>query len=464
MEPMNKKNPKIDVVILAAGMGTRMKSALPKVLHPLLGKPMVEYIFDAVRDICAEPPLVVVGNKAELVQETLGEKARYVLQEPQLGTAHAVMQAREVLRGRSDIVLVANSDFPLITAETYQLLVETHQREGNKVTISTVIADQPRGFGRIVRDSDGKIMGIVEEKAATPDQLKIKELNSNPYCFNAEWLWDALDRVEKSAVGEYYLTDLIEIAAKERQAIGAIEITDHQESIGINNRIHLAEATKVIQQRINRKWMLEGVTMIDPDKVFIDDTVTLNRDTVLYPEVYLRGNSSVGEGCQLGPSVILENTIVGDRCKLLFAMLESAKLENDVDMGPFGHLRRGAHLDDHVHMGNFGEIKNSYLAPGVKMGHFSYIGDAHIGRNVNIGAGTITCNFDGEGKYQTEIGENAFIGSDTMLVAPVKIGKNAKTGAGAVVTHDVPDNSVVVGVPAKQLISKRKEEQDGKTK
>ena len=461
---MNKKNPKIDVVILAAGMGTRMKSALPKVLHPLLGKPMVEYIFDAVRDICAEPPLVVVGNKAELVQETLGEKARYVLQEPQLGTAHAVMQAREVLRGRSDIVLVANSDFPLITAETYQLLVETHQREGNKVTISTVVADQPRGFGRIVRDSDGKITGIVEEKAATPDQLKIKELNSNPYCFNAEWLWDALDRVEKSAVGEYYLTDLIEIAAKERQAIGAIEITDHQESIGINNRIHLAEATKVIQQRINRKWMLEGVTMIDPDKVFIDDTVTLKRDTVLYPEVYLRGNSSVGEACQLGPSVILENTIVGDRCKLLFAMLESAKLENDVDMGPFGHLRRGAHLDDHVHMGNFGEIKNSYLAPGVKMGHFSYIGDAHIGRNVNIGAGTITCNFDGEGKYQTEIGENAFIGSDTMLVAPVKIGKNAKTGAGAVVTHDVPDNSVVVGVPAKQLISKRKEEQDGKTK
>ncbi len=461
---MNIKNPKIDVVILAAGMGTRMKSALPKVLHPLLGKPMVEYIFDAVRDICAEPPLVVVGNKAELVQETLGEKARYVLQEPQLGTAHAVMQAREVLRGRSDIVLVANSDFPLITAETYQLLVETHQREGNKVTISTVVADEPRGFGRIVRDSDGKITGIVEEKAATPDQLKIKELNSNPYCFNAEWLWDALDRVEKSAVGEYYLTDLIEIAAKEREAIGAIEIVDHQESIGINNRIHLAEATKVIQQRINRKWMLEGVTMIDPDKVFIDDTVTLSRDTVLYPEVYLRGNSSVGEGCQLGPSVILENTIVGDRCKLLFAMLESAKLENDVDMGPFGHLRRGAHLDDHVHMGNFGEIKNSYLAPGVKMGHFSYIGDAHIGRNVNIGAGTITCNFDGEGKYQTEIGENAFIGSDTMLVAPVKIGKNAKTGAGAVVTHDVPDNSVVVGVPAKQLISKRKKEQDGKTK
>ena len=452
---MNNKKPKIDVVILAAGMGTRMKSDIPKVLHPLLGKPMVEYIFDAVWDICKEPPLVVVGNRADLVMETLGDKARYVVQEPQLGTAHAVQCAREVLRGKSDIVLVANSDFPLITDQTYGLLVQTHQESGSKLTLSTVVSDEPRGFGRILRDGDGRIVGIVEDKGATPQQKKITELNSNPYCFDAEWLWETLDQVKKSAVGEYYLTDLVEIAAKSGQAVGSIEIEDHQESIGINNRVHLAEATKVIQQRINRKWMLAGVTMIDPDKVFIDDTVTLGRDTVLYPEVYLRGGSNVGEGCQLGPSVILEDTEVGDRCKLLYAMLESAKLENDVDIGPFGHLRRGAHLDDHVHMGNFGEVKNSYLAQGVKMGHFSYIGDAHIGRNVNIGAGTVTCNFDGEGKYKTEIGEGAFIGSDTMLVAPVKIGKGAKTGAGAVVTHDVPDGSVVVGVPAKVIKSKQ---------
>jgi len=458
---MNKKTPKIDVVILAAGMGTRMKSVLPKVLHPLLGKPMIEYIFDAVRDICASPPLVVVGNKADLVKETLGSKVRYVLQEPQLGTAHAVMQAREMLREKSDIVLVANSDFPLITAQTYQQLVKTHQQEHNLVTISTVVAEDSRGFGRIVRDAHGVIQGIVEEKAATPEQLKIKELNSNPYCFDAEWLWEALDRVQKSAVGEYYLTDLIEIAAEEGQQVGAIEIRDHQESIGINNRVHLAEATGVIQQRINRKWMLEGVTMINPDMVYIDDTVEIGRDTVLYPDVYLRGNTVVGEGCRLGPSVILEDTSIGNGCELVYAMLESAKLENYVDMGPFGHLRRGAHLDDHVHMGNFGEIKNSYLAPGVKMGHFSYIGDAHIGKNANIGAGTITCNFDGEGKFKTEIGENAFIGSDTMLVAPVKIGKNAKTGAGAVVTRDVPDGTVVVGVPAKEIDRNEKKEHNG---
>ena len=456
---MNNKKPKIDVVILAAGMGTRMKSDIPKVLHPLLGKPMVEYIFDAVRDICEAPPLVVVGNHANLVMETLGDKARYVVQEPQLGTAHAVQCAREVLRGKSDIVLVANSDFPLITAQTYALLVQTHQESGSRLTLSTVVSDEPRGFARILRDGEGHIVAIVEDKDATLQQKKINELNSNPYCFDAEWLWEALDRVEKSTVGEYYLTDLVGIASKSGQPVGSIEIEDNRESIGINNRVHLAEATKVIQQRINRTWMLAGVTMIDPDKVFIDDTVTLGRDTVLYPEVYLRGESAVGEGCQIGPSVILEDTTVGSRCKLLYAMLESAKLEDDVDMGPFGHLRRGAHLDDNVHMGNFGEVKNSYLAPGVKMGHFSYIGDAHIGRNANIGAGTVTCNFDGEGKFKTEVGEDAFIGSDTMLVAPVKIGRGAKTGAGSVVTHDVLDGSVVVGVPAKEIKSKQKGDQ-----
>jgi bifunctional UDP-N-acetylglucosamine pyrophosphorylase / glucosamine-1-phosphate N-acetyltransferase len=456
---MDNKKPKIDVVILAAGMGTRMKSDLPKVLHPLLGKTMVEYIFDAVRDICEDPPLVVVGNCADLVMETLGDQARYVLQEPQLGTAHAVQCAREILRGKSDIVLVANSDFPLITTETYALLVKTHRESGSKLTLSTVVSETSRGFGRIVRDEKERIIGIVEEKAATPQQKKINELNSNPYCFDAEWLWGALDEIKMSAVGEYYLTDLVEIGANSGQTIGSIEIKDHQESIGINNRVHLAEATRVIQQRINHNWMLAGVTMIDPEKVYIDDTVTLGKDTVLFPEVYLRGKTSIGEGCQLGPSVILEDTTIGDRCKLLFAFLESAKLENNVDMGPFGHLRRGAHLDDHVHMGNFGEIKNSYLAPGVKMGHFSYIGDAHIGKNVNIGAGTITCNFDGEGKFKTEIGENAFIGSSTMLVAPLKIGKNSKTGAGSVVTHDVPDDTTVVGVPARDLNSRKKGDQ-----
>ena len=455
---MNNRKLQIDIIILAAGMGTRMKSSKPKVLHELLGKPMVEYIFDSVTDLCTEPPVVIIGSGADMVKETLGEKVRYVLQEPQLGTAHAVMCARELLKGKSDLVLVANSDFPLITSETYQLLVESHLEESSSMTISTVVAEDPREFGRIVRDSDGRISGIVEDKAATDEQKKIRELNSNPYCFNAEWLWNALDRIEKSAVGEYYLTDLVAIAYKDGLTVGSIEIADRDESIGINNRIHLAEATKALQKRINRRWMIEGVTFIDPDKVYIEPSVRIGRDTVIYPEVYLQGDTVIGSNCELGPSVVIQDTTIGDRCRVVYAMLEYARLENDVDMGPFGHLRKGAHLDNHVHMGNFGEVKDSHLGPGTKMGHFSYIGDAEIGANVNIGAGTITCNFDGEKKFKTQIGDEAFIGSDTMLVAPVKIGRGAKTGAGAVVTQDVPDGTLVVGMPAKPIKKKNDQE------
>jgi len=446
---MKKKD--VDVIILAAGMGTRMKSATPKVLHELLGKPMIAYLLDAVADLCEEPPVVIVGSGAQQVRDVLGERARFIVQEPQLGTAHAVKCARELLRGGSRTVIVANSDFPLITKQTCQKLVEAHRQSGACLTISTVVADDPRGFGRILRDDEGHIMGIVEEKDASDEQKTIRELNSNPYCFDADWLWEALERVEKSLAGEYYLTDLVEIAYRAGVGIASIEIEDHDESIGINNRLHLAEAVKALQRRINRAWMLAGVTMIDPDRVYIDESVRIGRDTVLYPEVYLRAGTTIGENCCIGPSVIMSDTRVGNHCRILFAMLESARLEDDIDMGPFGHLRRGAHLDDHVHMGNFGEVKNAYLGPGVKMGHFSYVGDAHIGANVNIGAGTITCNYDGVGKHKTEIDEDVFIGSDTMLVAPVKIGKGAKTGAGAVVTHDVPPGALVVGVPAKPL-------------
>lgn len=451
---MAKDQAKIDVIILAAGMGTRMKSQTPKVLHELLGKPMIAYILDALEGICQQPPVVIVGSSAQQVMDALGERARFIIQDPQLGTAHAVMCARELLQGKSDAVVVANSDFPLITAQTYRQLVDTHLARRTCLTVSTVVADDPREFGRILRDENGRIMGIVEDKDASPQQKTIRELNSNPYCFDAAWLWESLDKIQKSPVGEYYLTDLVGIAYQEGADIASIEIADVDESIGINNRVHLAEAVKALQRRINRQWMLAGVTMLDPDRVYIEDSVQIGRDTVLFPEVYLRSGSQIGEGCQIGPSVLMDNTTVGDGCRILYAMLEGAQLGNQVDMGPFGHLRRGAHLDDHVHMGNFGEIKNSHLGVGTKMGHFSYIGDAEIGPNVNIGAGTITCNYDGEGKFKTEIGEGVFLGSDTMLVAPVRIGKGAKTGAGAVVTHDVAPGELVVGVPAKPLQKK----------
>ncbi len=297
-----------------------------------------------------------------------------------------------------------------------------------------------------------------DRRDATPEIRQIRELNSNPYMFDAGWLWDSIELIEKSPAGEYYLTDLVQIAYQQGYDAAAIQVEDIEESIGINNRIHLSEAMQVLQRRTNQRWMLEGVTMPDPTQVFIDGGVTIGRDSVLYPGTYLRGTTTIGERCVIGPNAIIEDTTIGSDCRILFSVMEKAVLEDHVDMGPFGHLRKGAHLAAHVHMGNFGEIKNSRLGPGTKMGHFSYIGDAEIGANVNIGAGTVTCNFDGESKFKTVIGEDVFIGSDTMLVAPVTIGKGSKTGAGAVVTHDVPEDTVVVGVPAKPLIRKDKDE------
>jgi bifunctional UDP-N-acetylglucosamine pyrophosphorylase/glucosamine-1-phosphate N-acetyltransferase len=281
--------------------------------------------------------------------------------------------------------------------------------------------------------------------------LALREYNSGIYCVKAEWLFTALHRVKISPKGEYYLTDIVGIAAGDGLRVDALVLQDNDEVIGINTRIHLAEAERVIRRRVNHTLMEAGVSMIDPEHTYIEAGVQIGRDTTLWPNTYLRGKTSIGEGCEIGPDSIITNTTIGNHCTILAAVLESARVEDNVDVGPFAHLRKGAHLGNGVHMGNFGEIKNSYLAPGTKMGHFSYIGDATIGEKVNIGAGTITCNYDGAHKYKTEIGRGAFIGSDTMLVAPVKIGAGAHTGAGAVVTHDVAPGELVVGVPARPI-------------
>jgi bifunctional UDP-N-acetylglucosamine pyrophosphorylase/glucosamine-1-phosphate N-acetyltransferase len=271
------------------------------------------------------------------------------------------------------------------------------------------------------------------------------------YCFRAAWLWPALKRLQLSPKGEYYLTDLVGMAVSEGHAIQTLSVEDPNEVIGINTRLHLAQADTLLRQRINHDWMLAGVTMIDPANIYIEPEVTLGQDTILWPGTYLHGSTQIGEGCVIGPNTIIKDTKVGDDCTLLASMLEGALVEDHVEMGPYCHLRKGAHLCKGVHMGNFGEVKNSTLGPGAKMGHFSYLGDATVGADANIGAGTITCNYDGTHKYPTEIGEGAFIGSDTMLVAPVKVGAGAKTGAGAVVTKDIPPHSLAVGVPARVI-------------
>jgi len=443
---------KITAVLLAAGQGTRMKSSLPKVLHPLCGKPMLWHVLEALKSAATEKPVVVIGHGAEAVQKYLGDSADCVLQEPQLGTGHAAMQAESLLKGKTDYVIITYADMPLLRAETFQRLVETQRLNSGPFSLLTVTADDPRGFGRIVRKADGTVAAIVEEYVATPEQQKIKELNVGAYCFKADWLWDALQRIEKNPKkGEYYLTDIVEIAVKDNLPVQAVLHDDFTETIGINTRIHLSEAEAAMRMRINQAHMLNGISMMDPASTYIEAGVQIGRDTVIMPNTYLHGNVVIGEENVIGPNTIIRDTKIGNRNKIFASVLEGAVLEDDIDMGPFARLRKGAHLQSHVHMGNFGEVKDSTLHEGVKMGHFSYIGNANVGANTNIGAGTITANYDGEKKNATEIGEDVFIGSDTMLVAPLTLGNGARTGAGAVVTKNVAEDTLVVGIPARAI-------------
>ena len=442
---------KITAVILAAGQGTRMNSDLPKVLHPVCGVPMIAHSLAAVKTASSETPVVIIGHGAEAVREFLGEKARYVVQDPQLGTGHAVQQAESTLRGKTDLVLVTYADMPLLRPETIKGLVETQKANKGPLTMLTVSAADPRGFGRVVRAPGGSVQAIVEEAAATEEQLSIHELNVGAYCFSADWLWDILHKIKGSQKGEYYLTDTVALAVQAGLMVQALVSDDLVETIGINTRVHLAEAEVAMRQRINRAHMLAGVTIVDPASTYIEPGIKIGRDTVIWPNTYLRGKTVIGKGCVIGPNTIAEDTTVGDCCEILAAVMEGAVVEDNVGIGPFARLRKGAHLCKGVHVGNFGEVKDSTLGPGTRMGHFSYIGNATIGEDVNIGAGTVTCNYDGVHKNPTEIGEGAFIGSDTMLVAPVKIGARSRTGAGAVVTKDVEPDTLVVGVPARPI-------------
>jgi bifunctional UDP-N-acetylglucosamine pyrophosphorylase/glucosamine-1-phosphate N-acetyltransferase len=444
------------VVILAAGQGTRMRSTRPKVLHLVAGRPMIRYAVDLARSLSDRPPIVVVGFGADAVRSELGDTVVYVLQPEPLGTGHAVAQTRSVLAGQARQILVCYADMPLLRVETLRRLVELQTTNSGPLTILTVISENSMGFGRVVRDESGRVREVVEEKIATPEQLQIRELNAGVYCFQESWLWEHLERLPLSPAGEYYLTDLVGMAAAEGYEVLAYTIEDVGEVQGINNRLHLAQAETLMRRRINERWMLAGVTMLAPETVYIDASVEIGEDTVIYPNTHLLGNTRIGRECEIGPNTIVRDSEIGDRCRIFVSVVEEAVVERACEIGPFGHLRKGAHLAEGVHIGNFGEVKNSYLGPRTKMGHFSYIGDAQVGADVNIGAGTVTCNYDGERKHQTEIGDGAFIGSDTMLVAPVRVGRAARTGAGSVVTHDVPDGELVYGVPAR--IRKKKQE------
>lgn len=440
---------KCTAVVLAAGEGTRMKSSIPKVIHPILGKPMAAYALDAAQAVSDGSPILVVGYQAEEVKAALGAEARYVIQDEQLGTGHALQQAESLVDQASDLVLVTNADMPLVRPETLTEIMDAQSGHKGPMTLLTLEAEDPRGFGRVIRGEDGSVIAIVEETDASEEELAVKECNAGMYCFQAEWVWQALPKIDLSSKGEYYLTDLVEIAVQEGQSVQAVVASDVKELIGINNRIHLAEAVKILQRRLNRQWMLAGVTIIDPETTYIESGVRIGQDTVIKPNTYLEGETVIGQNSTIGPDTTLKDAQIGDDCQIESSTVEDAVVEDGVDIGPYSHLRKGAHLGRGVHIGNYCEIKEAYLGEGTKMGHFSYIGNAEIGKAVNIGAGTITCNYDGTKKHLTKIGDHVFLGSDTMLVAPVELGEGARTGAGSVVTKDIAPYTLAVGVPAR---------------
>lgn len=442
----------ISAVILAAGYGTRMKSDLPKVMHPLLGRPMIDWAVRAVEPLIQRPPVIVVGYGQELVRAFLGQRGRYAEQQALLGTGHAVLQALPQLADDANAVVVTYGDMPLLTTATLHKLLalyaDTRSDPMLAIAMLTITRDNPQGFGRIARRADGSVAAIVEEVDCTPEQLSIRELNPGIYCFNAVWLQENLPLVPQSAKGEYYLTDLVAMAAAQgRRIVTADAPVD--DVYGVNNRVHLAEAETILRRRIAEQHMLAGVTIVDPRSTYIEESVEIGANTTLWPGCILRGATRIGHHCIVGPYSQIVDSTIADNCRIVYSVVEQARMDTGAEIGPFGHLRKGAHLGERVHMGNFGEVKDSYLGPGAKMGHFSYIGNAEIGANVNIGAGTITCNYDGVHKSKTVVGDNAFIGSDTMLVAPVIVGEDARIGAGSVVTHDIPANATAYGVPAR---------------
>ena len=463
-------------VVLAAGKGTRMRSTLAKVLHPLAGVPLLAHVLNAVEAIpsslafapyakllSSSRPIVVLGNGATQVEAVFGERCLYAIQEEQLGTGHAVLAARnavEKLEPLPQVVLVCYGDTPLVRSEILARVLVEHQERQATITFLTAHAALPSDFGRVVRDADGRVLEIVEVKRATEEQKRIDEVNSGVYCFDRSWLWPTLGALPRNASGEFYLTDLIGIAGAQGREIATVTGT-LDEAIGINDRVQLAAAEKLLRHRILEQHMYAGVTIVDPDTTYIDADVSIGPDSVILPGTLITGKSRIGSACQIGPGTTIDQSIIGNHCIIRNSVLEEATLEDGVSVGPFSHCRQGAYLARNVQMGNYAEVKNSYVGAETFMHHFSYLGDATVGEHVNIGAGTITCNFDGVGKNRTDIGNGAFIGSDTMLVAPVTVGEGARTGAGAVVNRDVPPGALVVGVPARVLRMRQPVEVDG---
>ena len=448
-------------IIMAAGKGSRMMSELPKVIHLAHSKPMVVRIIDALNALDVEENVLILGHKREKVLEVLGNDISYVIQEEQLGTGHAVKQAEEKIKNYNGDILIINGDIPLIQKETLVNFYNEYKKENADGIVLTAIFDNPFSYGRIFKEND-RVLKIVEEKEANEEQKKIKEVNAGVYIFKAQHLAYALGKINNNnEKGEYYLTDVIEILASENKKIISYSLEDSMEIQGVNSKVELALVSRVLRERKNKSLMESGVILIDPATTYIDDEVKIGKDTVIYPNVTIQKNTEIGENCEILSGTRIIDSKILNNVRIENSVIEESIIENGVTIGPFAHLRPKSHLKENVHIGNFVETKKSTLEKGVKAGHLTYWGDAHVGEKTNIGAGTITCNYDGKNKFKTEIGENVFIGSDTMLVAPVNVGANALVGAGSVITKDVPNNSLAVS-RSKQIIKEGWRKEDGK--
>ncbi|MBO8170051.1 MAG: bifunctional UDP-N-acetylglucosamine diphosphorylase/glucosamine-1-phosphate N-acetyltransferase GlmU [Thermoanaerobacteraceae bacterium] len=435
----------ITAIVLAAGKGTRMKSSKAKVLHSLAGKPMVEHVLDAVKKAGIEQQIVVVGHQAEEVKAHLGDGYTYVLQEKQLGTGHAVKQTTNAWPSHGRTLLILCGDTPLVTAETLEKLVSYHHHHEAVCTVLTAVVPDPTGYGRIIRNQQGHVTAIVEEKDATDAQKEIKEINTGCYCFDQNRLAEALEQLSPAnAQGEYYLTDVISFFQQQGHVVAGVEVRDFRELQGINNRSQLAQAEAILRERINEALMLSGVTIVSPHNTYIDAGVQVGRDTVIMPNTHLRGNTKIGENCEIGPDTTIINSSVGSGTVINNSVIKESNIGNNCTIGPFSYLRPGTRLADNVKIGDFVEVKKSVIGKGSKIPHLTYIGDAEIEEQVNVGAGTITCNYDGKNKWKTVLKKGAFIGSNTNLVAPVTVGDNAVVGAGSTITKDVPADSLAV--------------------
>ena len=440
-------------VVLAAGLGTRMRSRTPKVLHELCGRPMLAYVIDAWSDAAgsdAPPPIVVYSPPTAAITETVAGRATFALQPEPRGTGDALRAALTVVPEDATEIVVLSGDVPLVTGDDLRAILEARREDGAALALASVFSADPAHLGRVVRGDFGTVERVVEAKDATPEELETTEINAGLYAFDAAWLRRRIDTLEPSPVtGELYLTDLVRFAREDGRIVAAVAFEDDGRFDGINDRSQLAQAEWALRVRLNERHMAAGVTMRDPSTVYLDWEVTLDEDVVLEPNVILRGETSVGSGSVIGAGSQVFASSVGRDCRVWASVVESSTIGDGATVGPFSHLRPGSSVGPGAEVGNYAELKNTRLGAGAKQHHMSYLGDAEVGERVNVGAGTITANYDGARKHRTTIGEGAFLGVDTMIVAPRDIGAGAKTGAGAVVTKDVPPGKLAVGVPAR---------------